>query len=747
MEGQQQPRRSPSVGRQQSTNINHPSVSPHYSDHVPGLGLDPSTFSSSAFNPGVPATTNAEQYDFNGVYLNPNARASQFQQHILPSNQYSGQELEQSYKQRNSVINGHQRPSHLNLEDSNHQFVENFAPADAPGNFVDQFGSQILDTKQDSSFDNVYLVDPSLPSSDQIQNQSVNPAELMGTMTSPQGHLPTPPNAMKMEQRQSPAIQQGQFYTPGHSRHTSLDPVSANYGHNQQPTDWTGMLGNTSFQQHRRAPSEHSVSSAAPSPFLSQQDNFEAYDQNHSPMLNPEQDSNLYQESLRIEQFSLSDAQQQQQQKQQQQQLQGLSPRHSPFVSPRMSPHQGLGLQPENQFILPSNDMSSQYGGGPGPTFTNYQLKHETNDMGQAVQMAPPEINVELAPPSRPSYEPARAENDLDTLSPPDRGRRGRIRAKSDPSFAPMSRPMSPAETSPNLMSPDSNQRHRSLSPFDASLPANHSRDTSPASRSSRRSSTSSIPNRDYILELADPSRPSASGDNRQRVQKHPATFQCTLCPKRFTRAYNLRSHLRTHTDERPFVCTVCGKAFARQHDRKRHEGLHSGEKKFVCRGELGAGGVWGCGRRFARADALGRHFRSEAGRVCIKPLLDEEALERQRLFDEQMMQQQGMQGSGSAVMQPPPQNMDMNGGGFTLPAALLAQYPALQGLQWDQLGAAGPADEGELSGRSSFDASSGGEYYDDDEASGYVSGPGTGYGNAWAGSGATDWASDYEGR
>lgn len=26
-----------------------------------------------------------------------------------------------------------------------------------------------------------------------------------------------------------------------------------------------------------------------------------------------------------------------------------------------------------------------------------------------------------------------------------------------------------------------------------------------------------------------------------------PQTYQCPLCPKRFTRAYNLRSHLRTH--------------------------------------------------------------------------------------------------------------------------------------------------------------------------------------------------------
>src|SRR5205085_2940834 len=95
---------------------------------------------------------------------------------------------------------------------------------------------------------------------------------------------------------------------------------------------------------------------------------------------------------------------------------------------------------------------------------------------------------------------------------------------------------------------------------------------------------------------------------------------QCNLCPKKFTRAYNLRSHLRTHTDERPFVCTICGKAFARQHDRKRHEGLHSGEKKFVCKGQLKAGGAWGGGRRFGRADALGRQWIGLEGRgACVK--------------------------------------------------------------------------------------------------------------------------------
>ena len=66
--------------------------------------------------------------------------------------------------------------------------------------------------------------------------------------------------------------------------------------------------------------------------------------------------------------------------------------------------------------------------------------------------------------------------------------------------------------------------------------------------------------------------------------------------------------------------------------------------------------------------------------------------------------------------LQPVP--MMMNGG---LPAAILAQYPALQGLQWDDLGMGAGDDGGEISGRSSFDASSGGEGFFDDEGDGGV--------------------------
>lgn len=132
-----------------------------------------------------------------------------------------------------------------------------------------------------------------------------------------------------------------------------------------------------------------------------------------------------------------------------------------------------------------------------------------------------------------------------------------------------------------------------------------------------------SVSSREKMLELASPNQSS------KRTQKHPSVYACHLCEKRFTRPYNLKSHLRTHTDERPFICNVCGKAFARQHDRKRHEDLHTGEKKFQCKGFLKNGTPYGCGRKFARADALRRHFQTEAGKECIRVLVEEDENDR----------------------------------------------------------------------------------------------------------------------
>lgn len=120
--------------------------------------------------------------------------------------------------------------------------------------------------------------------------------------------------------------------------------------------------------------------------------------------------------------------------------------------------------------------------------------------------------------------------------------------------------------------------------------------------------------------------------------RKESARFSCHLCSKAYTRSEKLRKHLETHSDDRTLVeCTVdgCGKFFSNEDVRKRHEKeVHFGEKQFICSIPLKSGiagsEVAGCKRAFPRPSALENHWRSKAGQACLRPLRDEEELERQ---------------------------------------------------------------------------------------------------------------------
>ncbi|XP_011154734.1 uncharacterized protein LOC105192357 isoform X2 [Harpegnathos saltator] len=92
-----------------------------------------------------------------------------------------------------------------------------------------------------------------------------------------------------------------------------------------------------------------------------------------------------------------------------------------------------------------------------------------------------------------------------------------------------------------------------------------------------------------------------------------PPKFVCDICPRVYSTLSQVNEHVkRDHLKQRNHVCDHCGKSFFKSFDLKTHSRTHTNERPYACRV---------CGKRFHYQSHIIRHERTHSGErpyVCV---------------------------------------------------------------------------------------------------------------------------------